>query len=45
MTSPTPTRATPRQATSAVAYTSDLPEEDDPLLAFTPYLHKQPRCN
>lgn len=42
---PTPTRATPRQATSAVAYTSDLPEEDDPLLAFTPYLHKRPRRN
>ena len=42
---PTPTRATPRQATSAVAYTSDLPEEDDPLLAFTPYLHKRLRRN
>ena len=38
-------RQTGRQATSAVAYTSDLPEEDDPLLAFTPYLHKRLRRN
>jgi hypothetical protein len=41
-----PTRATPRQATSAVAYTpGPPPEADDPLLAFAPYLHKQPRSN
>ena len=41
-----PTRATPRQATSAAAYSpSALPEDDDPLLAFAPYLHKQPRRN
>lgn len=40
-----PTRATARQATSAVAYTADEPEDDDPLLAFAPYVHKQPRRN
>jgi hypothetical protein len=41
-----PTRATPRQATSAAAYTpGPLPADDDPLLAFAPYLHKQPRRN
>jgi hypothetical protein len=34
-----------RQATSAVAYTGDLPEDDDPLLSFAPYLHKHPRSN
>ena len=41
-----PTRATPRQATSAVAYTpAPEPEEDDPLLAFEPFLHPAPRRN
>ncbi|WP_245228529.1 hypothetical protein [Pontixanthobacter sp. CEM42] len=40
-----PTRATPRQATSAVAHVSSPPEDDDPLLAFEPYLHKEPRSN
>ncbi len=38
-------RAIPRQATSAAAYVGELPLEDDPLLAFAPYLHKQPRRN
>ena len=42
---PTPTRAIARQATSAVAYTAPEPAADDPLLAFAPYLHKQPRSN
>ncbi|WP_188643911.1 hypothetical protein [Tsuneonella deserti] len=43
---PLPTRATPRQATSAAAYSpSPLPSDDDPLLAFAPYLHKRPRRN
>ena len=42
---PTPTRAIPRQATSAVAYTAPPPEDDDPLLAFAPYLHAAPRSN
>lgn len=39
------TRAIPRQATSAAAYVGELPLDDDPLLAFAPYLHKQPRRN
>jgi hypothetical protein len=49
--SPTPTkrnkRAIPRQATSSVAFEFvdlDLPD-DDPLLDFLPYCHKQPRSN
>lgn len=45
MTNLTNHRATPRQATSAVAYTAPPPDEDDPLLAFTPVPHKQPRRN
>jgi len=40
-----PTRKIARQATSAVAFTADEPDEDDPLLAFTPFLHRQPRRN
>lgn len=40
-----PTRKVSRQATSAGAHVSPLPEDDDPLLAFAPYLHKQPRRN
>ena len=41
-----PTRATPRQATSAAAYTpGPLPRDDDPLLGFAPYLHRRPRRN
>ncbi len=40
---PPPARS--RQATSAGAHVSPLPEDDDPLLAFAPYLHKQPRRN
>ncbi len=43
--SPVPTRAIPRQATSAVAHVAPPPEDDDPLLAFEPYRHKQPRAN
>lgn len=38
-------RQAPRQATSAVAYAGAEPEEDDPLLAFAPYLHPAPRAN
>lgn len=38
-------RAIPRQATSAVAFVGDEPEDDDPLLNFAPYLHEQPRSN
>ncbi|WP_235901087.1 hypothetical protein [Pontixanthobacter aquaemixtae] len=45
MKSPTPTRTISRQATSAVAHVSPPPEDDDPLLAFTPYLHTAPRSN
>lgn len=41
----TPTRAVPRQATSAAAYVGPEPEADDPLLAFAPYLHAAPRRN
>jgi hypothetical protein len=41
-----PTRATPRQATSPLAFEPvPPPPADDPLLAFAPYLHKQPRRN
>lgn len=39
------TRKTRRQATSRTAYKAAPPEEDDPLLAFEPYLHPQPRSN
>ncbi len=38
-------RQTPRQATSAVAYSGEAPEEDDPLLGFAPVPHKAPRRN
>ena len=41
-----PTRAIPRQATSALAFEPvPPPPDDDPLLAFAPYRHKQPRRN
>lgn len=41
-----PTRAIGRQATSTVAFEpAQPPSPDDPLLAFAPYLHKQPRRN
>jgi hypothetical protein len=43
--SPIPSRKIARQATSAVAYVGDEPDEDDPLLAFAPFLHKAPRRN
>ena len=43
---PRPTRKTPRQATSLVAYApAPEPEDDDPLLMFAPYLHACPRGN
>ena len=43
---PRPTRKTPRQATSMVAYApAPEPEDDDPLLGFAPYLHACPRRN
>ena len=45
MSNPIPTRAIPRQATSAVAHIAPPPSPDDPLLAFAPYLHAQPRSN
>jgi hypothetical protein len=38
-------RATPRQATSAVAYELAPPLPDDPLLGFVPVPHVQPRRN
>lgn len=38
-------RATPRQATSSVAWESDPPPPDDPLLDFEPVPHKAPRRN
>ena len=41
----TPTRATPRRATSVAAHVGPEPDEDDPLLAFEPYLHAAPRRN
>ncbi|MEM9501572.1 MAG: hypothetical protein AAF941_06965 [Pseudomonadota bacterium] len=42
---PRPTRKIARQATSRVAFESEPPSPDDPLLAFEPYRHKQPRSN
>ncbi len=39
------TRAIAAQATSSAAHIAPLPDEDDPLLAFAPYLHKAPRRN
>lgn len=41
----TSTRAIARQGTSAVANPGPEPEDDDPLLAFSPYLHTRPRRN
>ncbi len=40
-------RKTPRQATSETAWEFEpaVFDEEDPLLAFAPYLHKQPRRN
>ena len=38
-------RATPRQATSAVAWRAEAPAADDPLLDFAPVVHKAPRRN
>ncbi|QZD89362.1 hypothetical protein K3148_11130 [Qipengyuania aurantiaca] len=40
-----PTRKLARQATSAVAHVAPEPEEDDPLLAFAPFIHTAPRRN
>jgi hypothetical protein len=42
---PSSTRAIARQGTSAVANPGPLPEADDPLLGFAPYLHPAPRSN
>jgi hypothetical protein len=42
---PTLTRKIARQATSVVAHTAPEPEDDDPLLAFAPFLHSAPRRN
>jgi hypothetical protein len=39
------TRATPRQATAAVAFTQPVFDDDDPLLDFLPYIHTTPRRN
>jgi len=40
------TRATPRQASSMLAFAPvPPPPADDPLLAFAPYLHPRPRRN
>jgi len=41
----TPTRAIARQGTSRTAFVSEPPDPDDPLLGFTPYIHKAPRRN
>ncbi|MEP3051383.1 MAG: hypothetical protein ABJP48_00195 [Erythrobacter sp.] len=38
-------RKTPRQGTSAVAYTGDRPAPEDPILNFTPVPHSRPRSN
>ncbi|EJU12244.1 hypothetical protein LH128_14826 [Sphingomonas sp. LH128] len=35
----------PSRRTSAMAFFEDLPEADDPLLGFAPYLHSRPRRN
>ncbi|MFN2100277.1 hypothetical protein [Altererythrobacter sp. MF3-039] len=45
MTSPKNTRAISRQATSAVAFQGEEPDDEDPLLTFPPYIHKAPRSN
>ncbi len=37
------TRAIASQGTSAVAFIAPPPEDDDPLLAFAPFLHPAPR--
>lgn len=37
------TRAIARQGTSAVAFPASPPGDDDPLLAFAPYIHPRPR--
>ncbi|WP_261320588.1 hypothetical protein [Qipengyuania aquimaris] len=39
------TRKLARQATSAIAHVAPEPEDDDPLLAFAPFLHSHPRRN
>lgn len=39
------TRAIPAQGTSQAAFRGQLPEDDDPLLGFAPYLHPFPRSN
>ena len=39
------TRKLARQATSAVAHVAPEPGDDDPLLAFAPFIHPAPRRN
>lgn len=39
------TRAIARQGSSAVANPGLPPDDDDPLLAFAPYIHVRPRAN
>ena len=38
-------RQTLRHANSAVAHIAPEPEEDDPLLAFAPFIHTSPHRN
>ena len=42
---PIPTRATPRQGTSYMAFRGEPLDPDDPLLGFRPVPHKAPRRN
>ena len=45
---PSPPRCSsvrPSRRTSAVAFTAEPPEPDDPLLGFAPYFHRAPRRN
>ena len=44
-TKATPTRKTKRQSTSVASHRGEEVAEDDPLLAFAPYLHTHPRRN
>lgn len=37
--------ARPSRRTSAAAFVGEIPDPDDPLLGFAPYLHRQPRRN
>ena len=35
----------PSRRTSATAFAGEVPDADDPLLGFAPYLHPHPRRN